>query len=696
MYDEKVSYRVGINWKDVILKIILIILFVLLLLWLFPSPQLDTFYDSVYNTNIQTMKDAAKDYYTVDRLPNNVGDSTTMTLGEMIDNKLIVRFVDKDNKYCDNASSFVQVTKISEEEYTMKVQLSCGEQSDYILSTIGCYDVCIDDICETIIKPEEPSEKEKALEYQHKKLVSGSSTTYSCPDGYTKSGSTCKISALDKTINATASYYSDTSMVSNALVNVGGSYTVYATASSTVSNVTYSCPAGYTLNGTTCSKTTNATYKAGTTTYSCPSGYTRIGSTCFYSINATANTGTGSYTCSSGYTLNGTTCSKTYNATYNSGSTSYSCPSGYNLSGSKCNKTYNATYTSGSTTYSCPAGYTKTGSGSSTQCYKSTGATSSVTYGSWYVVQNYYQTSTKATYTNTTEKLVYNGMSYDYTCATISQCPVKVAHYRYTLYRRSATTAYACPSGYTRSGTTCYLYANPTTSTGSGSYSCPSGGSLSGSTCTLSVDATTNTGTGSYSCPSGGSLSGSTCTLTKAATYSGGTTTYSCPGGYTRIGSICTIYTTASSSTTEGSYSCPAGYTRDGSKCYIYSGSTPTYIYNYTCPAGYTKSGSGVNTTCAKVVTGSSTYYCANAGETLQGDKCYSKVAGGIKDYSCPSGYKQDGKLCLLYKTESIAATASTTSSNSYQYKWSRSAKLEGWTPTGKTRSVTVENESIK
>lgn len=702
MYDEKVTYRVGINWKDILLKIILLVLFILLLLWLFPKPQLDTFYDSIFNNNIQTMKDAAVDYYTVDRLPENVGDTATMTLGEMINNKLIIKFVDKDNNYCDETASFIQVTKTNDSEYALKVQLTCGEQSDYILSTIGCHEVCENGNCQTIVQdpvdvpdPEEP-ETEEVLQYQFKKEVKSTKTVYSCPSGYTLSGSICKKSVVGNTINATPEYFSDTTISKDAEKNTSGSYIVYATPTKEVKNVNYTCPEGYTLNGSACVKTTAATYKSGDVTYTCPTGYTKIGTTCFQSIPATAQQGEGSYTCPTGYTLNGTNCVKTYNATYKSGSTTYTCPSGYTLNGTKCTKTYSATYKSGSTTYSCPSGYTKTGSGSSTKCYKKTAATKDSSYGSWYLVRSYYQTDTKQTYENATEKLVYVGSQYDYTCATVSKCPVKVMHYSYKLYRRDVTTTYTCPSGYTKDGTNCYLYTNPTKSTGNGSYSCPNGGTLSGSTCTITQNATANSGNGSYSCPSGGTLNGTTCTITKAATYSSGTTTYTCPTGYTKIGSTCTIYINATQNAEPGAYSCPTGYTLDGATCYAYASSTPNYEYNYTCPADYTKEGSGEDTTCKKTVTGTTTYYCKNDNETLKGDKCYSTVKGAIKGYSCPTGYTKNGTVCVSYKTETINATASQKETSSYEYKWSEYSTLEGWTATGKTRTIEKEIASVK
>src|SRR5574344_1851050 len=105
MYEDENTYRLKIDWKSLLLKLVLIILAILLIIWIFPMPKLDTFYSKVYNDNLQTMKSAAKSYYTVDNLPANIGESATLKLQDMLDKKLIVEFVDKDNKTCDNNNS---------------------------------------------------------------------------------------------------------------------------------------------------------------------------------------------------------------------------------------------------------------------------------------------------------------------------------------------------------------------------------------------------------------------------------------------------------------------------------------------------------------------------------------------------------------------------------------------------------------
>ena len=141
--------------RDILIKVVLIVLFVFLLTFLFPMPNLTTFYDAVFNNNIQTMKEAAEDYFTTDRMPTELGKEETLTLQDMLDKKLILPFVDKDGKVCDTKKSYVTVRK-DEKEYVLKVYLSCNGKSDYIIEPIGCYNFCPDGKCSTdVVKTDE-------------------------------------------------------------------------------------------------------------------------------------------------------------------------------------------------------------------------------------------------------------------------------------------------------------------------------------------------------------------------------------------------------------------------------------------------------------------------------------------------------------------------------------------------------------
>jgi hypothetical protein len=141
MYNESSEKIFSI--RSFILKVILVILFVFLLMWLFPMPNLKPVYDRIFADNIDTMKDAAKSYFTVERLPKEVNKSVRMTLDEMLSMKLLLPLADSDNKLCDGRNSYVEIMK-TDTEYLIKINLSCPNKSDYIVEHLGCYDICAD------------------------------------------------------------------------------------------------------------------------------------------------------------------------------------------------------------------------------------------------------------------------------------------------------------------------------------------------------------------------------------------------------------------------------------------------------------------------------------------------------------------------------------------------------------------------
>ena len=742
--DNDVTYKVSINWQDILIKIIMLILFILALLWLFPKPKLDVFYDQVYTNNIKEMKEAARDYYTVDRLPKNVGDQTSMTLKEMFDDHMLVKFTDKDGKTCNEKSSGVSVTKNSENEYTLKVELNCGDQKDYILDTIGCTSVCSNGTCQTIITnnggnsnnnianngsstnndstPSLPQggddtvkdntnwedmdgsvkdtiQKVKVTYYQHRKPIVNKTTIYTCPTGYTKEGTKCIKEVTGAEIPATPVYNPDKTITVDAKVNTGDEHIEYIAAIKEKVDTKYTCPTGYTLNGSYCIKYTDSIENKEDDKYTCPSGYDRNGTKCIKTYDATYKSGDTSYSCPNGGNLNGTKCTLRTNATPH---TEYTCPSGYTKSGSSCYKVYTA---SSNTTYTCPNGGTLNG----TKCNKSSSYNASchTVYGSWISQGTKYYTSAGAAYTGDTSKLVYVG---------------KVStgggiRYKYVYYTRTKSNSCSCPNGGSLSGSKCYISSsyNATPHT---TYTCPNGGNLSGSTCytSSSYNATPHT---SYGCPNGGTRDGNKCTITINATQN---TTYSCPSGYDRNGTECYKTYDATPSHGEGIYVCPNGGVLNGKKCVITVDATKTPgkvtyscptgyeynketkkceskvnadkkdIYKYSCPTGYTKIGDGADTKCQRKVKDDDKYYCedANAVFNEKNKTCTSTIKGEQNGYTCPTDYILQGDKCIKKSISTIDATVETKTNTTYKYTWSRKSKLDGWEFTGKTKTKWV------
>ena len=138
MYNENNNSR---PLRNVLLKILLIVLLLFVLMILFPTKGFVTNYidkklgknnDSSFNSNIIAMATAGSGYYNETRLPKNTDEKSKMTLEEMLKEKMIVKFTDKNGIACSKKKSYVEVTK-EETEYTMKVNLSCTDKTDYIM-----------------------------------------------------------------------------------------------------------------------------------------------------------------------------------------------------------------------------------------------------------------------------------------------------------------------------------------------------------------------------------------------------------------------------------------------------------------------------------------------------------------------------------------------------------------------------------
>lgn len=159
MYEDR---RETFSIKDIFLQLLFIILLVFILIWLFPTKgylekkldgielgineKLQPLYTRLFTDNILTMKDAAKSYFTTPRLPQTVGDKVTMTLEEMYEKGLLLELVDSNNNSCDAKKSFVEITK-TDEEYELKVSLSCSDKEAFIIEHLGCYDYCNGRLC---------------------------------------------------------------------------------------------------------------------------------------------------------------------------------------------------------------------------------------------------------------------------------------------------------------------------------------------------------------------------------------------------------------------------------------------------------------------------------------------------------------------------------------------------------------------
>ncbi len=138
MYEERKN---KVSLRNAILVVLLITLFVFILVWLFPTKRYldnNTSYET-YSNYLDSLENAAKDYFTSDRMPSKIGDSVKLTLGEMLEKKLVLNI--GGNAKCDLKESYVEITRMNN-EYQLKVVLNCENYKNHKMVTIGCNGSC--------------------------------------------------------------------------------------------------------------------------------------------------------------------------------------------------------------------------------------------------------------------------------------------------------------------------------------------------------------------------------------------------------------------------------------------------------------------------------------------------------------------------------------------------------------------------
>lgn len=155
MYEEKPKRSIHINWKSLLIKLAILLVVVFLVIWIISLFGRDDKNESNFKDNLELMRNAATEYFTESRLPQEIDESERITLGEMFDQNLLIEFQDENGNDCDRNASYAEATMIDEATYQLEVSLVCENESDTISNTIERQNTSdIDD-------EEEPSDEEE-------------------------------------------------------------------------------------------------------------------------------------------------------------------------------------------------------------------------------------------------------------------------------------------------------------------------------------------------------------------------------------------------------------------------------------------------------------------------------------------------------------------------------------------------------
>jgi len=126
-----------ISWGKIFLKVTIAFIIVILIIWLVSKFLIKNSNEKTteFESNLQEMYNAAEKYFEEEENLPQEGKINTITLKEMIEEGLIDEL--KDGKtLCNTKNSYAKMTN-KKGEYTLKVLLTCGANSDYISKVIN-------------------------------------------------------------------------------------------------------------------------------------------------------------------------------------------------------------------------------------------------------------------------------------------------------------------------------------------------------------------------------------------------------------------------------------------------------------------------------------------------------------------------------------------------------------------------------
>lgn len=147
MYEEK--KHIKINWVSLLVKCILILAIIIVVIIIIKSFKGTLFKskisDETFRENLNLMKDSATEYFTTNKLKDDV-KSQRLSLREMVDQKLLLDFTNN-SKVCSLDDSYVQATKMADDNYALKIYLKCDKKEDFIVTSIlNTENICKDAI----------------------------------------------------------------------------------------------------------------------------------------------------------------------------------------------------------------------------------------------------------------------------------------------------------------------------------------------------------------------------------------------------------------------------------------------------------------------------------------------------------------------------------------------------------------------
>lgn len=153
MYDEtegKINWRYLLKRVGIVLGVIIVILGIIALITKCTKNE-DTKKEPEIKVvdlskQLDELENATLKYLTVDNLPKEINSSKTIRLKILKNKGLVKEIRDSENNVCNASDSYAEVTRL-DDNYAVKLTLSCGSNKDYRIIYVGCFEECNGGIC---------------------------------------------------------------------------------------------------------------------------------------------------------------------------------------------------------------------------------------------------------------------------------------------------------------------------------------------------------------------------------------------------------------------------------------------------------------------------------------------------------------------------------------------------------------------
>lgn len=118
-----------INWLSLLIKVIIIFVFALIIIWIISKIINKKELSDTFKSNLDNMEKISIEYFKSIDLPEEKGKNIKITLGEMIEKKLIISEKKESDNSCDKEKSYAKITR-EKDNYIVDVTLKCGKEKD--------------------------------------------------------------------------------------------------------------------------------------------------------------------------------------------------------------------------------------------------------------------------------------------------------------------------------------------------------------------------------------------------------------------------------------------------------------------------------------------------------------------------------------------------------------------------------------